>query len=64
MDENKIDAGEKILFQKTYREETKCKRKNPRALAEAMSRAMSEISEQIIKDIYYCLKDRDQYTPS
>ena len=64
MDENKIDAGEKILFQKTYREEAPCKRKNPRALAEAMSRAMSEISKQIIKDIYYCLKDRDQYTHS
>jgi len=63
LDENKINAGEKILFQKTYREEAPCKRKNPRALAEAMSRAMSEISEQIIKDVYYCLKDHDPYKP-
>jgi ABC-type uncharacterized transport system auxiliary subunit len=63
MNENKTDAREKILFQKAYREEAPCKRKNPRALAEAMSRAMSEISEQIIKDVYYCLKDRDPYTP-
>ncbi|MGD8449058.1 MAG: hypothetical protein PVF36_07465 [Desulfobacterales bacterium] len=59
----KMDAGEKILFQKTYREEAPCKRKNPRALAEAMSYAMSKISEQIIKDVYDCLKDRDPYTP-
>lgn len=64
MDENNTDAWEKILFQKTYREEAQCKRKNPSALAEAMSRAMSEISEQIIKDVYDCLKDRDPYTPS
>jgi ABC-type uncharacterized transport system auxiliary subunit len=64
MNENKIDAQEKILFQKTYREVAQCKRKNPRALAEAMSLAMSEISRQIIKDVYDCLKDRDPYTPS
>ena len=63
MDENKTDVREKILFQKTYREEAPCERKNPRALAEAMSRAMSEISKQIIKDVYCCLKDRDPYTP-
>lgn len=63
IDKNKIDAGEKILFQKTYRKETLCKRKTPRSLAQAMSRAMSEISEQIIKDVYYCLKDRDQDKP-
>ncbi|MGD2149079.1 MAG: ABC-type transport auxiliary lipoprotein family protein [Desulfobacterales bacterium] len=63
MDEKEIEAGEKILFQKTYREEAPCKQKNPRALAEAMSCAMSEISEHIIKDIYDCLKDRDPYTP-
>ena len=63
MDETKIDTREKILFQNTYREETLCKRKNPRALAEAMSLAMSEISGQIIKDVYECLKDRDSYTP-
>ena len=62
MDEKKLDAEGKILFQKTYREEAPCKRKNPRALAEAMSYAMSKISEQIIKDVYDCLKDRDPYT--
>jgi ABC-type uncharacterized transport system auxiliary subunit len=63
IDKNKIDVREKILFQKTYREESFCKRKTPRSLAEAMSRDMSEISKQIIKDIYYCLKDRDQTKP-
>ena len=63
MNENKTDVRKKILFQKTYREEAPCKRKNPRALAEAMSRAISEISKQIIKDVYYCLKDHDPFTP-
>ena len=63
IDKNKIDVGETILFQKTYRKESLCKRKTPRSLAEAMSCAMSEISKQIIKDVYYCLKDRDQAKP-
>ena len=46
-------ANEKmIIFQKTYRAQEPCKQKNPTALAEAMSRAMAEISGKIIKDIY------------
>jgi ABC-type uncharacterized transport system auxiliary subunit len=56
IDKNQTDVGNRILFQKTYRKEEVCKRRNPSALAEAMSLAMSKISRQIINDIYYCLK--------
>ena len=52
MHENEPDISKKILFQKTYHTTQPCRQKNPKALAEAMSLAMSEISEQIILDIY------------
>jgi ABC-type uncharacterized transport system auxiliary subunit len=52
MHENEPDISKKILFQKTYHVTKPCRQKNPKALAEAMSLAMSEISEQIILDIY------------
>ena len=52
MHENEPDVSKKILFQKTYHTTKPCRQKNPKALAEAMSLAMSEISEQIILDIY------------
>ena len=52
MHENEPDISKKILFQKTYHATKPCRQKNPKALAEAMSLAMSEISEQIILDIY------------
>ena len=42
----------KILLQKTCRRETPCRQKNPRALAEAMSQALSEISREMILDVY------------
>ncbi len=45
-----------ILFQKTYHQDQACRRKHPKAVAEAMSRALSKISEEIIKDVYDCLK--------
>ena len=52
MDESELDFSKKILFQKTYRSTRPCHQKNPRALAQAMSQAMSEISEKIINDCY------------
>lgn len=52
MAENDRDVHQKILSQKTYREEEPCTRKIPAALAEAMSRAMARISTRIIKDIH------------
>ncbi len=52
MQENEPDISKKILFQKTYFSNKPCRQKNPGALAEAMSSAMSEISAQIMLDIY------------
>ena len=56
MSENEPDISKRILFQKTYRAGEECKQKNPRALAEAMSRAMAKVSGEIIKDVYEYLK--------
>jgi len=52
MQENEPDISKKILFQKSYSSTQPCRQKNPMALAEAMSLAMSEVSAQIILDIY------------
>ncbi len=52
MQENEPDISKKILFQKSYFSSQPCRQKNPGALAEAMSLAMSEISAQIMLDIY------------
>ncbi len=53
------------IYKKSPLKEAKqSKQKNPRALAEAMSKAMSEISEKIIMDIYSSLKDRNKKHPS
>lgn len=57
MEKNKIDISNRVLFQKTYRKTEVCQQKKPEAVAEAMSRALSKISEEMIKDIYNCLKD-------
>lgn len=56
--ENEPDISKRIVFQKTYRAEEACKRKNPQALVEAMSRAMTKISEEITRDIYCRLESR------
>jgi len=58
IEKDNIDIKNTILFQKTYRKAEICKRKQPKALAEAMSQALSKISEEIIKDVYGSLKDR------
>ena len=60
MAENEPDISKRVLFQKTYGKTELCKRKNPRALAEAMSQAMAGVSEEIIRGIYAHLKNRIQ----
>ncbi len=55
---HEADAAQKILFQKTYDVHKPCRQKNPRALAEAMSQAMSEASARIIRDVYERLAQR------
>jgi cholesterol transport system auxiliary component len=52
MTKGETDISKKILFQKQYRARKACKQKNPRALAEAMSKAMASLSETMITDIY------------
>jgi cholesterol transport system auxiliary component len=57
MAEMEPDISKRVIFQKTYRVAEPCRQKNPRALIEAMSTAMSKASSDIIKDIYHSLKN-------
>ena len=52
MAQHEPDMHKKILFQKTYQMSKPCKQRNPTALTEAMSLAMSAASEKIINDVY------------
>lgn len=56
MAENDPDSSKRILFQKNYHTSEPCNQKNPRAIAEAMSQAMSKISKEIIETLYLHLK--------
>jgi len=56
MTENEPDISKRILLQKKYHATEPCKEKTPRSLAEAMSRAMSKISEMVITDILQSFK--------
>jgi cholesterol transport system auxiliary component len=56
---NQPDVSKKILLEKTYHAKESCRLKNPRALAEAMSRAMAELSTRVITDVYDALKGRN-----
>jgi cholesterol transport system auxiliary component len=58
VNEQEKDVTKKIIFQKSYHVSKPCRQKNPQALAEAMSAAMSEASLQIIHEIYDHLADR------
>jgi ABC-type uncharacterized transport system auxiliary subunit len=58
MKQDGLDIVEGILLQKTYQASMALKRNNPGALAEAMSRAMAEVSEKIIRDIHANLQGR------
>ena len=54
--EDHPDVNQRILMQKKYTATRPCAEKTPHALARAMSSAMSEISEQMIRDVYDVLK--------
>jgi len=45
------EQGRTVLFQHTYSEREPCAANTPGALSEAMSRAMSRVSLQILKDV-------------
>jgi len=51
------DVSKRVLFQGTYHEVEICERKNPRALTEAMSRAMKRASLRILRDVHAALSD-------
>jgi ABC-type uncharacterized transport system auxiliary subunit len=57
-EKDKNNFKNRILFQKTYRQAEVCQQKKPRAVAEAMSLALSKISKEMIKDVYDSLKTR------
>jgi ABC-type uncharacterized transport system auxiliary subunit len=54
--ENEPDVSKRVIFQKTYRARTPSLQKNPKSLSEAMSLAMAQVSEQVIRDIVHALK--------
>lgn len=60
MAENEPDLSKKILFQKKYSIRKECAKKNPKSLAEAMSKAMYELSRQIITDVHKSLSVKVQ----
>ena len=55
MAEYEADISKRILFQKQYSIRKRCAYKNPRALAEAMSKALAELSQTVISDVYHSL---------
>ncbi|MDF1591215.1 MAG: ABC-type transport auxiliary lipoprotein family protein [Desulfobacterales bacterium] len=54
--ENEPDVGKRIIFQKTYRTRKPTLQKNPKSLSEAMSLAMAQVSEEVIRDTFQALK--------
>ena len=52
IDNRRITAAEKIVFQQTFTARKNCRAQSPQALAGAMSEAMAEISDRILATIY------------
>jgi ABC-type uncharacterized transport system auxiliary subunit len=53
--EREPDPAKRLVFQKTYSSVEPCEEKTPAAVAEAMSRAMRQISHSVISDIHRAL---------
>jgi cholesterol transport system auxiliary component len=53
--ENEPDASRRVLFQKIYRISEPCAGKNPEAVVQAVSQAMSGLSTAVFKDVYNAL---------
>ena len=59
---NKIHSGDNTIikvFQKRYSKKILAHKKNPEAIAKAMSTALRELSSHIIYDTYYAIKNND-----
>lgn len=54
--ENEPDVSRRVIFQKSYRTRTPSLQKNPKSFSEAMSLAMAQVSEQVIRDVFQALK--------
>jgi ABC-type uncharacterized transport system auxiliary subunit len=52
------DPSGQVLMQKHYRSAKPCAQKHPRAVVEAISQAMAEISAQVIADVHSRLAAR------
>ncbi len=58
VDLKKSDVAERMIFQRDYKVAEPCTEKTPAGLAQGMSRAMREISIQILTDLQKELKSR------
>jgi cholesterol transport system auxiliary component len=57
---NEPDRDLAVLFQNNYTLAEPCERRNPQAVAQAMSAAMAKLSHQIISDVYAALNPRSE----
>lgn len=55
LQEKEPDPTKRLVFQKTYSSVERCEEKTPVSVAEAMSRAMAQISQSVISDIHRAL---------
>jgi ABC-type uncharacterized transport system auxiliary subunit len=58
LDLKKRESAERMIFQRDYKVAESCAEKTPGGLAQGMSRAMAEISRQILLDLRKALKSR------
>lgn len=54
--ENETEISQRVVFQKSYNARSPCLQKNPQRLSEAMSRALAQVSEQVIRDVVQVFK--------
>ncbi|NCC23581.1 MAG: hypothetical protein EOM25_00075 [Deltaproteobacteria bacterium] len=52
------DPAQEVLFQRTYSRRENCQKRNPESLAQAMSRAMSGVSADIVLDVRQSIAER------
>jgi ABC-type uncharacterized transport system auxiliary subunit len=58
LDTDKEELPQRVVFQKNYRAQEPLPEKTPQGLAQGMSRAMEQVSGQIIVDLYEAARSR------
>ena len=58
LDTSQEELPQRVVFQKTYRVLEPLPEKTPQGLAQAMSRAMAQVSARIINDTYQAVRSR------